>query len=64
MPIGMMVEANIKSPRNERVPTASIDDITYPERQSFLRGENRHHAQRAQRKLSTGQRGCWRGKIR
>ena len=39
MPIGMRVEGNIKFPQNERVPTASIENITYLERQSFLRGE-------------------------
>ena len=39
MPNSMRVVGNIKSLRNERVPTASIGDITYVGRQSFLRGE-------------------------
>lgn len=56
MPIGMRVEGNIKSAQEDRVPTASIEDITYVERQSSWRGENRHHARRAPSKFSTGQR--------
>ena len=59
MPIGMRVEGNIKSPQNERVPTAGIEDITYVEQQSSLRGENRHHARRAPSNFSTGQRVYW-----
>ena len=50
MPIGMGVKRNIISPQNERVLNGCIVAITYVERQSMLRGENRHHAQRARKK--------------
>ena len=59
MPTSMRVERNIKSTRNERVTTANIEDITYVERQSFLRGESSHHARTAPRQFSTGRSVYW-----